>query len=167
VHLLSSRRGLAGFPARLTMRDRHTAELTHQLRNAAAALLARRQREFRSLNVRLEARDLRRRFAAIRGRLETVTGRLGAAMRRRQDRAEAQVGSRVARLESLSPLAVLGRGYSVCWNEDRTAIVRSARAVRPGARVHVTLLEGALRCRVEAAEAPGEASSSENGDKQA
>jgi exodeoxyribonuclease VII large subunit len=167
VHLLSSRRGLAGFPARLTMRGRHTAELTHQLRNAAAALLARRQREFRSLNVRLEARDLRRRFAAIRGRLETVTGRLGAAMRRRQDRAEAQVGSRVARLESLSPLAVLGRGYSVCWNEDRTAIVRSARAVRPGARVHVTLLEGALRCRVEAAEAPGEVSSSGNGDKQA
>jgi exodeoxyribonuclease VII large subunit len=167
VHLLSSRRGLAGFPARLAMRGRHAAELTHQLRNAAAAVLARRQREFRSLNIRLEARDLRRRFAAIRGRLETVTGRLGAAMRRRQDRAQAQIGSRVARLESLSPLAVLGRGYSVCWNEDRTAIVRSARAVRAGARVHVTLLEGALQCRVEEADPPRPASSSENGDKQA
>jgi exodeoxyribonuclease VII large subunit len=167
VHLLSSRRGLAGFPARLAMRGRHTAELTHQLRNAAAAVLARHQREFRSLNVRLEARDLRRRFAAIRGRLETVTGRLGAAMRRRQDRAQAQIGSRVARLESLSPLAVLGRGYSVCWNEDRTAIVRSATGVRPGARVHVTLLEGTLQCRVEAAAPPRGASRAENGDKQA
>jgi len=54
-----------------------------------------------------------------------------------------------ARLDTLSPLAVLGRGYAVCWNEDKTAIVRSAAAVNPGDAVRVTLAEGELACRVE------------------
>ena len=68
--MLSSRRGLAGFPARLAMRGRHAAELTHQLRSVMLNTLTRREREFRALRLRLEARDLRRRFAAIRGKLD-------------------------------------------------------------------------------------------------
>ena len=53
------------------------------------------------------------------------------------------------RLESLSPLAVLGRGYAVCWNDDRTAIIRTAATVTAGDRVHVTLHDGELNCVVE------------------
>ncbi|HET9371041.1 MAG TPA: exodeoxyribonuclease VII large subunit, partial [Vicinamibacterales bacterium] len=52
-------------------------------------------------------------------------------------------------LDALSPLAVLGRGYAVCWNEARTSIIRSAAAVAPGDRVRVTLAEGELACRVD------------------
>jgi exonuclease VII large subunit len=43
---------------------------------------------------------------------------------------------------------VLARGYAVCWNADRTAIIRAAAAVRAGERVHVTLHEGELTCQV-------------------
>src|SRR5215204_535960 len=49
VHVLSSRRGLAGFHGRLALRGRHTAELTHDLRNAVRASLEGRARSFRSL----------------------------------------------------------------------------------------------------------------------
>ena len=152
LHVLGSRRGLAGFPARLAMRGRHAAELTHQLRGSMLNTLTRREREFRALRLRLEARDLRRRFAAIRGKLESATGRLHAGIARRHARAVARMGEAVGRLESLSPLAVLGRGYAVCWNEDRTAILRTASRVTAGARVHVTLHEGELSCVVETAD---------------
>ena len=53
-----------------------------------------------------------------------------------------------ARLDGLSPLAVLARGYAVCWDDTRTTAIRSARAVAPGDRVIVTLGEGELRCEV-------------------
>jgi exodeoxyribonuclease VII large subunit len=149
VHVLTSRRGLAGVPARLALRGRHVAELTHQLQRAITATVSAREREFRTIRLALEARDLRRRLAAIRGRLDGATGRLFAGVQRRHARAAAQLGATVARLDSLSPLAVLGRGYSVCWNEDHTAIVRRAAAVQPGERVHVTLQEGALTCLIQ------------------
>jgi exodeoxyribonuclease VII large subunit len=149
VHLLTSRRGLAGIPARLALRGRHVAELTHQLHRAVRAAMASREREFRTLRLALESRDLRRRLAAVRGRLAAIDGRLQGSVARRRDRAAAQFGALAARLESLSPLAVLGRGYAVCWNEDRTAIVRRASTTRAGDRVHVTLQEGALTCLIQ------------------
>ena len=54
----------------------------------------------------------------------------------------------VAQLESLSPLAVLGRGYSICRVGER--IVRSAGEAAPGDLVNVLLHRGELECRVEA-----------------
>jgi len=44
-----------------------------------------------------------------------------------------------ARLDTLSPLAVLGRGYAVCWDGARQQIVREAAAVNDGDAVRVTL----------------------------
>ena len=147
LHVLASRRGLAGVPARLAMQGRHVAELGHQLQTAMRTTLSRREREFRTLRLRLEACDLRRRLTAIRGRLDAAHGRLQTAVNRRHDRAHARLGAMAARLDSLSPLAVLGRGYAVCWNADRTAIIRRAASVRPGDRVAVVLHEGELECQ--------------------
>jgi exodeoxyribonuclease VII large subunit len=152
VHALTSRRGLAGWQMRLSMRGRHAAELTHQLRRVAAANIARRERAYRLLRQRLESRDLRRRLSDIRARLGLANGRLTAAAGTARHRAHSRLTSLAGRLENLSPLAVLARGYAVCWNEDRTAIVRSARAVAPGDRVHVTLHEGEIHCEVRSAD---------------
>ena len=53
------------------------------------------------------------------------------------------------RLETLSPLAVLGRGYAVCWNADRNQRhPRRGDDVAPGDRVRVTLAKGELDCDV-------------------
>jgi exodeoxyribonuclease VII large subunit len=148
LHVLTARRGLAAWQARLAMRGRYAEELSHQLREAGGAMLARRQREFASLRLRLEARDLRRRMAVVRGRLDGARGRLSSAADRTRHRAHARFASIAGRLENLSPLAVLARGYAVCWNGDRTAIVRSAHAVSPGDRVQVTLHAGEIDCDV-------------------
>jgi exodeoxyribonuclease VII large subunit len=59
------------------------------------------------------------------------------------------------RLGNLSPLAVLARGYAVCWNADRTVIIRSASAVAAGERVRVTLHDGELQCDVTPGESDG------------
>jgi len=149
VHLLGSRRGLAGFHARLAMRGRHAAELTHHLRAAMRSAVETRARGYRLLRQRLEQRDLARHLATMKGRLSTAEGRLGGAAHRARHRADARFRALAGRLENLSPLAVLGRGYAVCWNADKTAIVRSAATVASGDQVHVTLAQGEIACRVE------------------
>ena len=101
-----------------------------------------------ALRLALETFDVRRRFGAIRTRLVAVDGRLRASADRRVHAADARFRATAARLDSLSPLAVLGRGYAVCWNADRTAIVRDAATVQPGDQVHVKLERGELDCAV-------------------
>jgi exodeoxyribonuclease VII large subunit len=148
VHTLSSRRGLASFTTRLAMRGRHVAEVTHQFRAAIRGAIGARARAHRGLRQRLEQRDLARRLASIRGRLTVAEGRLSGAARLAQHRADARFRTLAGRLETLSPLAVLGRGYAVCWNGSKTAIVRSAASVAPGDAVQVTLAHGELGCQV-------------------
>lgn len=65
-------------------------------------------------------------------------------------KAERDIAQSAARLEDLSPLAILGRGYAVCYEHDG-AILRSAASVSPGDRVDVRLAEGTLGCIVQTA----------------
>jgi exodeoxyribonuclease VII large subunit len=148
LRTLEARPGYAGTHGRLLMRGRHVAELTHELRRGLRAALAARERACHHLRLALETFDLRRRFGRIRTRLGAADARLGAAMARRTHVDVARLRGAAARLESLSPLAVLGRGYAVCWTADRTAIVRDAAHVQAGDRVQVTLAHGELACEV-------------------
>lgn len=52
------------------------------------------------------------------------------------------------RLDSLSPLSILHRGYSVVFDEEG-GIVRRAKGVRVGTRLWIKLARGQLKCRVE------------------
>ena len=111
--------------------------------------VAMRQRSYQALWRALEMFDLRRRLGRIRTRLVAADGRLAGASARSRHRADGRLRATAARLEALSPLAVLGRGYAVCWNADRTAVVRDAAAVTKGDRVRVTLARGELDCHVD------------------
>lgn len=52
------------------------------------------------------------------------------------------------RLNTLSPLATLARGYAIVSDTAGT-VQRDARRVSPGTRLHVRLTRGSLACRVE------------------
>jgi exodeoxyribonuclease VII large subunit len=148
AHRLDSRPGLAGFPGRLALRGRHVAELTHEMGRAGRALVARRARRYHELRLALETFDLRRRIGTVHARLARVDAALRAAVVRAHHRADGRFRGQAARLESLSPLGVLGRGYAVCWDADRTRIIRDAETVNEGDGVRVTLHRGELECRV-------------------
>jgi exodeoxyribonuclease VII large subunit len=154
VHALANRRGISGWPARLSARGRHAAELSFRLRRSLTSRLQQHERAVQSLTRRLQARDVARRFAQIRGRLQAADTRLSAAIQRRADRGSAALRALAGRLDTLSPLAVLARGYAVCWNEDRTAIVRDAATVAKGDKIQVTLARGELSCEVRERRTP-------------
>jgi exodeoxyribonuclease VII large subunit len=156
LRMLEARPGYAGMRGRIALRGRHAGEITHELRRAAQACVAAGARRHQILRRALDAVDLRRQLAAIRGRLVAADARGASASARMAHRAEARLGSAAARLHALSPLGVLARGYAMCWNEDRTAIVRDAAAVTPGQHVRVTLGRGELGCEVRSTHIPPE-----------
>jgi exodeoxyribonuclease VII large subunit len=95
----------------------------------------------------LRASDPVARVARDRHRLENLQAKLVTALTRRRDRARYALQTVVGRLDSLSPLAVLGRGYSL----TRTAtgeIVHGPAQVRVGDAIRVLLQRGSLDARV-------------------
>ena len=93
------------------------------------------------------ARPLDRIHDAIQ-RLDDDADRLHRAMGNRALLARKVVEGHAARLESLSPLNVLARGYSLTRKEDG-AVVRSAGEVQPGDVLVTTLHQGEVRSRVD------------------
>jgi exodeoxyribonuclease VII large subunit len=73
---------------------------------------------------------------------------LAGAVAHRRHLADAALRSCASRLDTLSPLAVLARGYAVCWNADRTQALRDAVEVAPGDTVRVTLSRGEIEAKV-------------------
>jgi exodeoxyribonuclease VII large subunit len=131
------------------MRGRQTSELTFALAQIMRSRLALRERRVGQIRRQLETLDLGRRLAGIRTRLVGAEGRLRAAVVRRRHRADAQLRDSAGRLASLSPLAVLGRGYAVAWNDERTQVLRDAADTAVGDRIRVTLAKGELHCEVQ------------------
>ncbi len=149
LHALLARPGMAGVQGRLAWRARHVSERAADMRHAVGDGLLLRRRRLGQLERALGEYDPRHRLGGVRTGLVASRGRLDAAVTRRLHVAQSHVGSAIARLEGLSPLAVLGRGYAVCWDDTRTHIVRDAATVSPGEAIRVTLERGEIEARVE------------------
>jgi exodeoxyribonuclease VII large subunit len=76
--------------------------------------------------------------------------RLQRAARQRLAHLQERLQAQAARLDSLSPLNVLGRGYSLTRREADQAVLRSPDQVQPGDLLITHLQHGRIRSRVEA-----------------
>jgi exodeoxyribonuclease VII large subunit len=79
-----------------------------------------------------------------------VAVRLGAAMERAQGRRGAALAALAARLDAVSPLKVLERGYAVVTNLRDGRVVIDAAAVEVGDELDLRLRRGRLRTRTSA-----------------
>jgi exodeoxyribonuclease VII large subunit len=84
------------------------------------------------------------RIRDLERRLDEGAERLGRAVRQRLGVARERVQAQAARLESLSPLNVLGRGYSLTRMKVNQVIVRNQDQVRPGDLLETTVQHGRI-----------------------
>ena len=151
-HVASGRPAMAGYAARLAMKSRRAAELDRSLEDAVRLAVGSRARRLQTVRRQLDMLNLARQLGSIRTRLVAADGRLAGAVARRQHQADAALRGCASRLETLSPLAVLGRGYAVCWNADRTRALRESGEVAAGDTVRVTLSRGEIEAKVSKTE---------------
>lgn len=107
------------------------------------------ERRAHVVGLRGRIRDPHYRIDALRDRLCMTAGRLGSAMQHVTVAARGQVKDTATTLNSLSPLAVLGRGYSLTRTLPDNRLVRDAATLHPADLVRLTFARGEARARIE------------------
>ncbi len=121
--------------------------LTLRLRQAMEVQLDRDRKELRRLE---QSRVLRNPVAVVddqRMRLDGVQRRLAMALERTLRRGRVELAGLAGRVDAMSPLKVLSRGYAIAKAEGRA--VTTVEQVQPGQAMDVLVADGVYHCRVE------------------
>jgi exodeoxyribonuclease VII large subunit len=81
-------------------------------------------------------------------RIDQAVDRLGRAALNAGARRQLLLARLAGKLDAMSPLAVLGRGYAICTMVGDGSVVRDSSQARVDENVHVRLGRGRLTCRV-------------------
>ncbi|GIX47597.1 MAG: exodeoxyribonuclease 7 large subunit [Candidatus Tectimicrobiota bacterium] len=129
-------------------RQQQVDDLLLQLEKAWQNSFQERLKRLRQATKTLSRLNPRVRWQRQRAHLQTLQHRLETAMRGRLTLRWETLSGLTSTLNSLSPLAVLGRGYSICRDATTHGVIASTTAALPGQRVEVLLQDGELLCTV-------------------
>jgi exodeoxyribonuclease VII large subunit len=87
-------------------------------------------------------------LAQARERLQDFRTRLQRSLERALQRAAVRIGSLDARLHSLSPLAVIDRGYALVLSAEG-GLIRSVHQIKRGDRLTTRLADGTFDSEVQ------------------
>ena len=123
-------------------------ELEQRLRHAHRTWMRHAMAQLATLMARLHRHTPEHRVERLAARQSALARRLGAAAVRLQERRREQLASTARALDTVSPLATLGRGYAIVGRADG-GVLRDSRTIATGEKVVARLARGKLLCRVE------------------
>jgi len=144
----AAHRALTGPGYQIELRRQRLDELAGQLDDAVNRWHEAARGRLRMTEASLRALHPGRLFAAWRERLEIDSKRLNRAGAVMQQRAENHLSSMAGRLDALSPLAVIARGYAVV-RDDHGRVVRHLADTRPGAHIVARVIDGWIAATVD------------------
>jgi exodeoxyribonuclease VII large subunit len=148
-HELERARARLGDPRRLLdERRQRLDEQAERGRRVLARRLAAARDDLRAVEVRLHRAHPHRRIAEQRHALAAMRHRLEAAMQPALVRRRHAIDAARGKLEALSPMRVLERGFSLTQRTDGR-VVTSAGDVRPGEKITVRVHDGGIDATVD------------------
>ncbi len=132
----------------VSRRDQHLDELRLRLDSAAARCQRLAAQRLNQLETRLRRHDPTARLAQAQRRLQAASTRLLSLSTQTTATFRTRLNRATVRLEALSPLAVLNRGYALVYSEEGT-LLRNAAAAIPGQTITARLARGTLTAEVK------------------
>lgn len=133
---------------RLTQQRQHLAGLDRRLQLAMRQRLQRDRQRLDAATRRFALHDPSRTLRQFRERVDQLQQRLESAQQRRIQQERQNLQGIARELNAVSPLAVLGRGYSILQDDDGQ-VVRAASQTQPGQTLTARLGEGRLKLEVK------------------
>jgi exodeoxyribonuclease VII large subunit len=144
---LSSESVLLRLRDAVSRREQRLDDLYYRLTAAAQRRLRTPAQRLALLAERLRRQDVSLRLATTHRRLQRVEERLFRTSTQILSTRHNRLNRASARLEALSPLAVLARGYALVYGSDGR-LLRSAAETTAGQTIRTRLAEGSLKAQV-------------------
>jgi exodeoxyribonuclease VII large subunit len=119
------------------------------LQREAKRVLERKHHELVKLNTTLSHYHPSTQVRIQTQRHTSATKQIQKAMTTMLEKNEQQFSSMLSKLEALSPLRIMDRGYSIVYQKDHQKLVKSVDHVTTGDLVKVQLQDGVLDCHIE------------------
>lgn len=120
--------------------------LERRAERSVLAQLDKASDRFIALNARLSAQSPENRVKLTAEKLAGLDKRREAAFSRYYERLEHQLSERIAKLDSLSPLKVLSRGYSLVYKEEK--LLSSSETLEKGDKIKLTFGSGGAEAEI-------------------
>ena len=132
----------------IRQRQQKVDDLTYRLERGERQKLELTRRRWETLAAAVRHYDLRRVLAGIRGELEAGTAAMAAAMRNQLLQKKVRMERMGRALETLSPLAILERGYALVF-DGAGELVKDAALVKPGDEIRARVARGEIAAVVK------------------
>ena len=136
----------------IRQRQQKLDDLTYRLERGKRQTLEQLRRRWETVSATVRHYDLRRVLAGIRAELDAGTSAMTSAMRNQLLQNKVRLERMGRALETLSPLAVLQRGYALIFDAAGN-LVKDAAQLNPGDAVRARLARGEIQAAVTASNA--------------
>ncbi|MGC2367995.1 MAG: exodeoxyribonuclease VII large subunit, partial [Candidatus Sulfotelmatobacter sp.] len=136
----------------IRQRQQKLDDLTYRLERGERQTLEQLRRRWEMVSATVRHYDLRRVLAGIRAELDAHTSAMASAMRNQLLQNKVRLERMGRALETLSPLAVLQRGYALIFDAAGN-LVKDAAQLNPGDVVRARLARGEIQAAVTASNA--------------
>ncbi len=143
----SQHAGFARMRDAIGRRQQRVDELVYRLASAQARQLQLYRRRIDDATARLRQQDLRLTLSGTRRDIEARLAAVTAAMRAYLQRRRARVESLQGRLQALSPLNILERGYALVF-DAKGNLVKDSAQVNAGDQIRARVQRGEIRATV-------------------
>jgi exodeoxyribonuclease VII large subunit len=140
----------AGMRNALNRRQQKLDDAIYRLAASQRATVQQYRRRLDFAATRIQHHDLRRKLATLRRDVEVSAGSLAAATRRLLHDRHTRVDHLAARLDTLSPLKVLDRGYALVFDQSGN-LIKDAAQVAAGDEIRARLARGEISATVKTA----------------
>lgn len=129
-------------------REQRLDELTYRLASSHQRQLREWHRRLEIASARVRHFDFRRSLVITRTQLDSARESVARAMRSQISKHHAQVNQLFAKLDVLSPVKILDRGYALVF-DSHGALVKDATQVSPGDRISARVAKGTIGAEVK------------------
>jgi exodeoxyribonuclease VII large subunit len=87
-------------------------------------------------------------MAQYRSNVRLIEERITSLIKEKVGHLQSRWEMLASQLQSLSPLNILKKGYSLCWEQGSDSLVRTINQVKKGKRLTVSFFKGEFNCEV-------------------